>query len=143
VGPVRGADTTKPPVKSLSEASAVVQAARATVVGAGASAPAVAVAPKLATDEPAAKGEGGKAPAQLAVEGNCMACHGVDNKLVGPSFRQVAEKYHGTPGAAALLAGRVKNGGQGVWGQIPMPANATIPEEDIRRIVGWILDGAP
>ena len=46
-------------------------------------------------------------------------------------------------GAAALLAGRVKNGGQGVWGQIPMPANATIPEDDIRRIVGWILDGAP
>ena len=72
-----------------------------------------------------------------------MACHGVDNKLVGPSFRQVADKYRGTPGAAALLAGRVKNGGQGVWGQVPMPANATIPEDDIRRIVGWILDGAP
>lgn len=144
VGPVRGADTANPPLKSLSEADKVVEAARATIVGAGATAPAVAVAPKLASAAPSAQGDnGGKPPAQLAVEGNCMACHGVDNKLVGPSFRQVADKYRGTPGAAALLAGRVKNGGQGVWGQIPMPANATIPEDDIRRIVGWILDGAP
>lgn len=144
VGPVRGADTAHPPLKSLTEAEKVVEAARATIVGAGATAPAVAVAPKLASAAPSAQGEnGGKPPAQLAVEGNCMACHGVDNKLVGPSFRQVADKYRGTPGAAALLAGRVKNGGQGVWGQIPMPANATIPEDDIRRIVGWILDGAP
>lgn len=144
VGPVRGADTAHPPLKALTEAEKVVEAARATIVGAGATAPAVAVAPKLAAAAPSAQGEnGGKPPAQLAVEGNCMACHGVDNKLVGPSFRQVADKYRGTPGAAALLAGRVKNGGQGVWGQIPMPANATIPEDDIRRIVGWILDGAP
>jgi cytochrome c len=143
VGPVRGADTAHPPLKSLTEAEKVVEAARATIVGAGATAPAVAVAPKLASAASAVQAEGGKPPAQLAVEGNCMACHGVDNKLVGPSFRQVADKYRGTPGAAALLAGRVKNGGQGVWGQIPMPANATIPEDDIRRIVGWILDGAP
>lgn len=143
VGPVRGADTAHPPLKSLTEAEKVVEAARATIVGAGATAPAVAVAPKLASAASSVQAEGGKPPAQLAVEGNCMACHGVDNKLVGPSFRQVADKYRGTPGAAALLAGRVKNGGQGVWGQIPMPANATIPEDDIRRIVGWILDGAP
>ena len=143
VGPVRGADTAHPPLESLAEAEKVVQAARATIVGAGATAPAVSVAPKLASAASAGQADGGKPPAQLAVEGNCMACHGVDNKLVGPSFRQVADKYRGTPGAPALLAGRVKNGGQGVWGQVPMPANATIPEDDIRRIVGWILDGAP
>lgn len=143
VGPVRGADTAHPPLESLAESEKILEAARATIVGAGATAPAVAVAPKLASAAPAGQAEGGKPPAQLAVEGNCMACHGVDNKLVGPSFRQVADKYRGTPGAPALLAGRVKNGGQGVWGQVPMPANATIPEEDIRRIVGWILDGAP
>lgn len=144
VGPVRGANTAEPPVGSLADAEAVRIAARATIVGAGASAPSVSVAPKLVSAAGAAKGdEGGKAPAALAVEANCMACHGVDNRAVGPSFREVAEKYRGTPGSAALLAGRVKNGGQGVWGQIPMPANATIPEDNIRRIVGWILDGAP
>jgi cytochrome c len=144
VGPVRGANTTEPPVGSLADAEAVRVAARATVVGAGASAPSVSVAPKLASAAGAVTGdEGGKAPAALAVEANCMACHGVDNRAVGPSFREVADKYRGTPGSAALLAGRVKNGGQGVWGQIPMPANATIPEDNIRRIVGWILDGAP
>jgi cytochrome c len=141
---VRGADTGQPPLQSLADAGAVVQKARATVVDAGAKGPSVSVAPKLAGSDPSAAGaDGGKPPAQLAVEGNCMACHGVDTRIVGPSFRQVADKYRGTPGAPALLAGRVKNGVQGVWGPIPMPANGTIPEEDIRRIVAWVLDGAP
>ena len=62
--------------------------------------PTGSVAPKLAEGAGAAKGdEGGKAPQQLAVEGNCMACHGVDTKMVGPSFRQVADKYKDVPGA--------------------------------------------
>lgn len=144
VGPVRGADTAQPPLSSL-DAQAVREAARATVVAALARAPAVAVAPPLAGAPSAGAADAeaaGPPPAQLAASANCMACHGVDKRLVGPSFREVAERYRGQPGASALLAGRVKNGGQGVWGQVPMPANATIPDEDVRRIVGWILDGA-
>ncbi|MFA7665129.1 MAG: c-type cytochrome [Burkholderiaceae bacterium] len=142
VGPVRGADTGRPPIASLAEAAAVIESARATVVAAGATAPAVAVAPKLAAVDGQGGAADGQPPAALAAQANCMACHGVDRASVGPAFRQVADRYRGTPGALALLSGRVKNGVQGVWGQIPMPANATVPEEDIHRIVGWILDGA-
>nr|HRO61039.1 c-type cytochrome [Burkholderiaceae bacterium] len=144
---VRGSDTTKPPLAALAEAGAAREAARATVLAALARPPSVAVAPPLAATG-ATGADGGDseaadpAPAQLAASANCMACHGVDRRMVGPSFREVAERYRGQPGAAALLAGRVKNGVQGVWGQVPMPANATIHDEDVRRIVGWILDGA-
>ncbi len=143
VGAVRGVDTTVPALKTLAQADDVRARARATVVDAGAQAPAVALAPKLATAGAGAAAAGSvKPPAALATEANCMACHGVENRGVGPSFRQVADKYRGTPGADALLAGRVKNGGQGVWGQIPMPANAAIADDDVRRIVAWILEGA-
>jgi cytochrome c len=142
VGAVRGVDTTAPPLTTLAQADEVRTKARGTVVDAGARSPAVAVAPKLASGDAGTLAAIGKAPAVLATEANCMACHGVETRSVGPSFRQVAEKYRGAPGADALLAGRVKNGGQGVWGQIPMPANATIADDDVRRIVAWILEGA-
>jgi len=73
----------------------------------------------------------------------CMGCHAVDRKLVGPSFQQVAEKYKGNGGAGALLSKKVKDGGSGVWGAIPMPAHPAMNDADIRTVVDWVLAGAP
>ncbi len=72
-----------------------------------------------------------------------MACHGVANKLVGPGFREVAERYRGKADAEVTLAVRVKQGGQGVWGPIPMPPHPQLTDPDIRAMVRWVLDGAP
>ena len=75
----------------------------------------------------------------LAKKHNCMACHAVDKKLVGPSYAEVAAKYKGDAGAEAKLIAKVKNGGTGAWGQIPMPPNASVPEADIKTMVKWVL----
>ena len=69
----------------------------------------------------------------------CAACHAVDKKIVGPSYADVAAKYKGVAGAAAKLEAKVKAGGAGVWGPVPMPPNAATPEADIKALVGWIL----
>lgn len=75
----------------------------------------------------------------LAKSKNCMACHGMDNKLVGPAIKDIAAKYKGDAAAQAALAAKVKNGGGGVWGQVPMPPNAAVSDEDITKIVSWML----
>lgn len=75
----------------------------------------------------------------LAKKHNCTACHQVDKKSVGPAYKDVAAKYKGQADAAAKLAVKVKKGGQGVWGQIPMPPNAAAPDADIDKLVKWVL----
>ena len=82
------------------------------------------------------------ANADLAKKHNCMACHAVDKKLVGPAYKDVAAKYKGDASAAAKLADKVKKGGQGVWGPVPMPPNAAVPDDDIKALVAWVLAGA-
>ncbi len=72
----------------------------------------------------------------------CAACHAVDGKLVGPSFKEVFAKQGGRADASAYLIGKIKSGGQGVYGQIPMPAQ-TISEVDAQKITNWILQGVP
>lgn len=74
----------------------------------------------------------------LAKKHNCMSCHAVDKKLVGPAYKEVAAKYKGQ-NAAAKLEEKVKKGGQGVWGPVPMPPNVTVPDGDIKKLVDWIL----
>ena len=76
---------------------------------------------------------------QLAQKNACMSCHGVDKKIVGPAFKDVAKKYTGDAGAAAKLEAKVKAGGKGVWGEIPMPPNPQVKAEDLHKIVVWIL----
>jgi cytochrome c len=76
---------------------------------------------------------------QLAKKHNCLACHPVDKKMVGPSYKDVAAKYRSDKGAAAKLAAKVKNGGQGVWGNVPMPPNGAVPDADVNALVKWIL----
>jgi cytochrome c len=75
----------------------------------------------------------------LLKSSRCMNCHGIDRKVVGPAYVEVAAKYRGSPGAAAMLAAKVKNGGAGVWGPVPMPPNADVSETDIRTMVAYIL----
>ena len=79
------------------------------------------------------------AQSDLAQKKNCMACHAIDKKLVGPSYKDVAAKYAKDSGAQAKLAEKVKKGGQGVWGQVPMPPNSGVKDEDIKTLVKWIL----
>lgn len=79
----------------------------------------------------------------IARKNACMGCHAVDRKLVGPSFQQIAGKYKGDAQAPARLETKVRNGGSGVWGVLPMPSHPSMDGADIRKVVGWILAGAP
>jgi cytochrome c len=75
----------------------------------------------------------------LATSKNCMACHAIDKKLVGPAYKDVAAKYAADKGAADKLVAKVLKGGSGVWGPIPMPANPQVSEAEAKKLVAWIL----
>jgi len=92
----------------------------------GLTAAAVAAVPAAANEE-------------LAKKYACFACHTTDKKMVGPAYKEVAAKYRGDKDAAAKLAQKVKNGSQGVWGNVPMPPNSTVPDADVNALVKWIL----
>jgi cytochrome c len=111
-GPVRGVDTSK----------------------------AVTAGDPVAAPAPAAPAK--PAGLALAEQNACLACHGIDNKLVGPGFAQVAARYKGDAGAPARLAARIKAGGSGAWGQVPMPPQAQLKDADIQQLASWILAGA-
>ena len=85
-----------------------------------------AVAPAMA-DEAMAKAK------------NCMACHAVDKKLVGPAYKDVAAKYGKEAGAVDKLAAKIQKGGSGVWGAVPMPANPQVNEADSKKLAAWVL----
>jgi len=87
---------------------------------------AVAALPALANEE-------------LAKKNACTACHAVDKKIVGPAFKEVAAKYRSDKTAEARLVKKVKEGGVGVWGQVPMPPNSTVSDKDIQALVKWVL----
>jgi cytochrome c len=82
---------------------------------------------------------GAFASADLAKSKNCMACHATDKKLVGPSYKDVAAKYASDKDAAAKLAKKIREGGTGVWGQVPMPANPQVNEADALTLAKWVL----
>ncbi|CAN7158352.1 cytochrome C [Caballeronia sp. LjRoot34] len=79
----------------------------------------------------------------IARKNACMGCHAVDRKLVGPSFQQIAIKYKGDAQAQARLETKVRDGGSGVWGVLPMPSHRSMNGADIKTVVGWILAGSP
>jgi S-disulfanyl-L-cysteine oxidoreductase SoxD len=120
VGPQRGADTTKPAPADAAAAVATVTAA----------------APRAAPAATAAA-----SPLALAAKYTCTACHGVDNKIVGPGFKEIAARYAGRADAEAYLAGKIKSGGQGLWGPIPMPPQ-TLPDADAKTLAAWLAAGA-
>jgi len=76
---------------------------------------------------------------ELAKKNACTACHAVDKKIVGPAFKEVAAKYRNDKTAEAKLVKKVKEGGVGVWGQVPMPPNSTVSDKDIQALVKWVL----
>jgi len=76
---------------------------------------------------------------ELAKKSGCFACHTVDKKLVGPAYKDVAAKYRGQKDAQAKLFKKVKEGGTGVWGTVPMPPNSHVPDADIKALVKWVL----
>lgn len=88
-------------------------------------------APSLAADDAAVKA--------LAQKNNCLACHAVDKKLVGPAYKDVAAKYKGDEAAEARLIEKVKKGGSGVWGAIPMPPNLNVTDDEAKALVQWVL----
>ena len=75
----------------------------------------------------------------LAKQKNCLACHSVDAKIVGPSYKAVAEKYAGKPGAEQMLVKAVQHGHVGTWGQVPMPPNTDVTPAQAKQLVAWIL----
>ncbi len=111
-----------------------------------AAAPAAAEAP--AAEAPASEASAAEAaapaaaagdPLALATQSGCMACHQIETKVVGPAYKEVAAKYRDDAAALDMLVGKVKNGGVGTWGQIPMPPNAHVSDDNIRTIVTWLL----
>ena len=79
------------------------------------------------------------ASAELAAKKNCMVCHAVDKKLVGPAYKDVAAKYAKDKGSVDLLAAKIMKGGSGVWGPVPMPANPQVNEAEAKKLATWVL----
>ena len=75
----------------------------------------------------------------LATAKNCMACHAMERKLVGPSYKDVAKKYAGQKDAAAMLATKIIKGGSGAWGAVPMPANSQVSDAEAKKLAAWVL----
>jgi len=121
-GPTRGADTTQPPLAKLP--------------GAGYQLKVVAVATTSA-----GQANTGAVAKALFTKNNCAACHAANSKVVGPSIAEVATKYKGNPDAVALLIKKVKNGGAGNWGSMPMPPHPQVSDADTKTMVIWMLAG--
>jgi cytochrome c551/c552 len=94
--------------------------------------------PPAATNPPAKTESSADPRAKLAQYG-CVACHSIDAKVVGPAFRDVAAKYQGQPDVQPRLEAKVRNGGVGVWGDVPMPPNTAVPATEVHALVTWIL----
>jgi cytochrome c len=121
----------------------VVGAARRAVLAIARVSAGAAVATSALTAAPAAHAAETPRGLQIAQRNACLGCHAIDRKLVGPSFEQVASRYKGNAQAQTLLEHKVKDGGSGVWGAIPMPAHPAMSDADIRTVVDWVLAGAP
>ena len=89
----------------------------------------------------AASAPAGNAPAALARASGCTACHGATHKIVGPSFSEIRGRYANTAGAAQKLADRIRDGGSGSWGAVPMPPQPQVAQDEAKALVQWILAG--
>ncbi len=141
-----GASFKEPAAPAAAGAATVAAATPAAAAPAAASAAGAAtVATAAAAANATAAASGAVAPLDLKTgqammqKYGCSACHAVDKKVLGPAYVDVAAKYRGDAGALARLTQKVKSGGTGVWGQIPMPPNAQVPDADTKALVSWIL----
>ena len=133
-GPSRGAETTKNDVKTAQ--NTVNQASNTAV---GQTERAWAAPEKIAENSPRVSMSSIKA---VLDKNACLACHGMATKLVGPSFKDIAARYKTTDNSVSLLSGKIKTGGQGVWGAIPMPAQALSTAEST-LVAQWLMGGMP
>ena len=129
------ADETKPAKPKTSKTSKKKPCADEAKPAAGASG---ASAAAVAAD-PASPAVDAVAAQTLATKHACMACHKVDAKLIGPGFKEIAAKYKGDKTAEAKLVDKVKKGGSGVWGSVPMPPHPQVPDAEIKTVVQWVL----
>ncbi len=129
-GPYRGADSSQPPLKALPGANYVTKVASAQSVVATAT-----------PSKPTAASADSAALQQSFTKNNCAACHAAASKGVGPSIADVAKKYKDQD-VLAKLSAKVKNGGSGAWGAIPMPPHPQVPDPEINRLVKWMLSGS-
>lgn len=106
------------------------------------STPLLAVA-LLAFTSGAAFAQNAAAAKALAAKSACLACHAVDKKLVGPAYKDVAARHKGQADALEKVAARIKSGGSGLYGPVPMPAQAQLKDDELKLLAGWILAGAP
>lgn len=83
--------------------------------------------------------QGAWASPELAQQKTCVACHAADRKIVGPSYKDIAARYAGQPQAAAMLAEKIRSGGVGAWGAVPMPANPKVSPADALKLAQWVL----
>ncbi|OWQ83796.1 cytochrome C [Roseateles aquatilis] len=155
VGPQRGVDTSRPAapggdvIAQVALASPMPATVSGTTPAPAAAQPATKASPGPTGPSPAAapSASASAAPATasalaLLKKNSCTACHGMEQKVVGPGFKQVAAKYAGRADAVAHLAARIKSGGQGVWGPIPMPPQS-LGEADLNTLATWLAAGAP
>jgi cytochrome c len=91
----------------------------------------------------AALAQSAAAAKTLASKNACLACHAVDRKVVGPAFKEVAAKHAGQPDALEKVSARIKSGGAGMYGPVPMPAQAQLKDDELKLLAGWILAGSP
>jgi cytochrome c len=133
----KAAPSTAPIVVAASDATAAVVTKPATAPAP----PKVAAAPK--TEAPVKPAAAPVADVSALLKANsCTACHGMKNKIVGPGFNEVAAKYKGKSDIEIYLVGKIKSGGSGVWGPIPMPAQAQLKDADAKAIAQWLAAGA-
>jgi cytochrome c551/c552/cytochrome c553 len=138
-GAVRGVDTSKP----ASSEAVVGRLAAAPAAQAGVPARTAAAAAGGAVLAPASAAAAARSNVlALAQQNACLGCHGVKDKVVGPGFAQIAAKYKGDAKAGAALAAKIKAGGAGVWGPVPMPPQPQLKDADLQALAGWILNGA-
>jgi cytochrome c len=121
IGPARAIDTSRP-------AAAAPAADRPVVAAAAPATPAAAV--------------GGVNAAEISKKANCTACHAQAAKMVGPSWTEIAKKYKGDAKAPAMLAKKIKSGGAGNWGAVPMPPHPNLKDNELTALSQWILEGA-
>ena len=95
--------------------------------------------PAPAPDPAADAGTSQDPVARLLAANACMGCHAPDSRIVGPSFREIAARYAGDGGAAQKLAAKIKAGGAGVWGQVPMPPHPGLSDAELQQLAGWVL----
>ena len=136
-----GANFKEPAAPAATGSTPAAAAAPATAPAAAATA-APTAATTASAAAPASKAPGRfdlKAAEALMAKDGCSACHAVDKKILGPAYQDVAAKYKGDTGALAKLTQKVKTGGSGVWGQVPMPPNSQVPDDDVKALVSWIL----